>query len=171
MSEDLVQICAAQFERHVDSLVAAHQRGLIYVTSPIFDGALSINDVPKLKILVRNALRARAWFEKHGPASVQPLPLSDLECIGMFLSDSLPLHLLAQYSISLQGRDYIFLGHPLFYDYARGVMASPHTRDYLREDPGLLVEFPPKELAGLDEHGRWRPLRHRDSKLIELVGI
>lgn len=119
MCEDPIQICAAEFERHVDNLVAAHQRGLIYVTSPIFSGALSINDIPKLKILVCNALRAQAWFSRHGPACLQPLPLSDLERIEMFLSDSLPLYLLARYSISLQGRDYGFLGHPLFYDYCR----------------------------------------------------
>ena len=31
-------------------------------------------------------------------------------------------HLVGYYSYSLQGRDFDYLGHPLFFDYARGVM-------------------------------------------------
>jgi len=46
-------------------------------------------------------------------------------------------------------------------------MADPRTAEYLREDPGLRTEFPPKPLAGLDEHQRWRPLPNRASQLIE----
>jgi len=172
MCEDPVQICAANFERHVDNLVAAHRRGLIYVTSPVFDGALSVNDIPKLRILVRKALRARAWWKKYGPVWAQPLPISDLECIHLSWSDNLSMHLLEMYALSLQGRDYEFLGHPGFFRYCRGVMAAEYPRsNYLREDPALQIEFPPKELAGLDEYCRWRPLRDRDSKLIELLGI
>jgi hypothetical protein len=85
----------------------------------------------------------------------------------MVCSDSLPLHFVADYSISLQGRDYDFLGHPLLYDYARGKMADPRTREYLREDLALRAEFPAEPLAGFDERGRWRPLPNRASKLIE----
>jgi hypothetical protein len=75
------------------------------------------------------------------------------------------------YSISLQARDFDYLGHPQLFDYARGVMADPRTHEDLRTDPALLAEFPPKELAGLDEHGRWRPLRHRESQLLEDLTI
>src|SRR5262249_42150258 len=114
-----------------------------------------------------NARHARAWFARHGPCWAQPLPLSDLERVGFFCSDVLPLHLVAKYSYSLQARDFDYLSHPQLFDYARGVMASQQTKKYLREDPSLLAEFPPKELAGLDKHCRWRPLRHRTSQLIE----
>ena len=80
MCEDPVQICAAQFERHVDALVSFYKRGNILVSSPLFaDRAVPIEEIPKLKHLVRNALHARAWFERHGPAWAQPLPLSDFE--------------------------------------------------------------------------------------------
>jgi hypothetical protein len=167
MCDDLVQICTAEFERRVDELVAAHNRGCIVVESPIFRGPVLISEIPKLKLLVHNALRARAWFLRQGPALGQPLPLSELERIKFFCSENNALHLVAQYAISLQARDFNYLSHPLFFDYARGVLASPRTKDYLREDWALLAEFPPKELAGLDEHCRWRPLPNRVSRLIE----
>jgi len=85
----------------------------------------------------------------------------------MFLSDSLPLHLVALYSLSLLGRDFDYLGHPQLFDYCRAVMADPRTDEYLREDPTLRAEFPPKPIAGLDERQRWRPLPNRASQLIE----
>ena len=78
------------------------------------------------------------------------------------------LHFLAYYSYSLQGRDFDVLGHPLLFDFCRGMMASPHTEKSLRESPRLRAEFPPKELRGLNEVGRWRPLPNRASKLIEV---
>jgi len=31
----------------------------------------------------------------------------------------------------------------------------------------LLAEFPPKELPGLDERCRWRPLENRASRIME----
>ena len=58
MRDHLADYCAREFEAHVSELVANHKRGCIVVTSPVFSGPFSINDVPKLKHLVRNALRA-----------------------------------------------------------------------------------------------------------------
>jgi hypothetical protein len=85
MHDELVQRCVAQFERHVDALVSFYKRGNILVSSPLFqERSVPIEEIPKLKHLVRSALRARAWFEKHGPAEAQPLPLSELERIGIF---------------------------------------------------------------------------------------
>ena len=76
-------------------------------------------------------------------------------------------HLVAYYSYSLQGRDFDYLGHPLFFDYARGAMAAHLGEVGLQTDRKLLAEFPPKEFPGLDDQGRWRPLPNRASKLIE----
>jgi hypothetical protein len=167
MCDDLVQICANEFERHVDELVAAHRRGCVVVKSPIFSGPVQISEIPKLKQLIHNGLRARAWHERYGPIYGRRLPLTELERIAMFCSENNALHLVALYAISLQGRDFDYLTHPLYFDYARGVLASEHAKDYLREDPDLLREFPPKELGGLDERCRWRPLPNRLSQLIE----
>jgi hypothetical protein len=61
------------------------------------------------------------------------------------------------YANSLQQRKFDYLQHPLFYDYARGVMAHPECPDYLRGDRQLLAEFPPKPLPGLDGVC-WRPV-------------
>jgi len=117
---------------------------------------------------VRNALRARAWFLRQGPAWARPLPLSEDEHENILCSGFFHRHLVTYYSYSLQARDFDYLGHPLFFDFARGVMASAHVGERgLREDPQLLEEFPPKELPGLDEQGRWRPLPNRASRLIE----
>jgi len=167
MCDKLAELYAREVEREVAKLVDHHKHGRIVVTSHIFSGPLSINHAPKLMRLNRAGLYARAWFSRHGPAWAQPLPLSDLERISFFCSNVLPLHLVAFYSYSLQGRDYDFRDHPLLYDYSRGVLASPHTEQYLRGDLDLLAEFPPKELPELDEQGRWRPLPNRASKLIE----
>jgi hypothetical protein len=101
------------------------------------------------------------------PAGHNRYPLNELERIHFFISSSLPLHFVALYSLSLLGRDFDYLGHPQLFDHARAVMADPHTPEYLREDPRLREEFSPKPIAGLDEHGRWRPLPNRASRLIE----
>ena len=96
------------------------------------------------------------------------LPLSEDEHETIMCSGYFHRHLLSFYSYSLQGRDFDYLGHPLFFDYARGVMASSHVGERgLHIDAELVAEFPAKELPGLDELGRWRPLPNRASKLIE----
>src|SRR5262245_48663642 len=167
MCDRLERRCADEVERYVAELVANHKRGGIVVAIPIFCGPVLITDVPRLLRLNRAGERARALFSRHGPAWAQPLPLSESERIGFFLSDNLLLHLVALYSNSLQGRDYDYLGHLLFFDYARAVMADPRTPEYLREDPALRAEFPAKPIAGLDERGRWRPLPTRVSQILE----
>jgi hypothetical protein len=44
-------------------------RGRILVATPFFtERAVPVDAIPKLKLLVRNALRARAWFSRQGPA-------------------------------------------------------------------------------------------------------
>src|SRR5262249_40445767 len=170
MCDRLAEHCADEFERQVDRLVAAHKRGHILVASPFFrKSAVAIDDIPKLKLLVRNALRARAWFSRQGPAWANPLPLSEDEHEKIMCGGYFHLHLVSFYSLSLQGRDFDYLGHRLFYDYARGAMAAHLGETGLQNDRKLLAEFSPKLLAGLDERGRWRPLSNRASKLIETI--
>jgi hypothetical protein len=43
----------------------------------------------------------------------------------------------------LQRQGFNYLEHPLFYNYARGVMAHPDGPSYLQDDPQMLAEFPP----------------------------
>jgi hypothetical protein len=174
MCDRLAEHCAREFERHVDELLSIHKRGRILVASPFFrERSVPVDDIPKLKLLVRNALRARAWFARQGPAWAQPLPLSEDEHENIMCSGFFHRHLVGYYSYSLQGRDFHYLEHPLFFDFARGVMASAHVGERgLHVDSELLAEFPAKELpGGLDEVGRWRPLPNRASKLIENLGL
>jgi hypothetical protein len=112
--------------------------------------------------LVRRAERARAWFAKHGPCWCQPLPLywydeqETIICSGDFSR-----HLVVYYAGSLQHLKFDYLTHPLFYDYARGVMAHPDCPIDLRADEDTLTNFPPKELAGLGDELIWSPGRGR----------
>lgn len=169
MCYDLAEVCASEVELYLKEQAASRRQGRIVVMTPVFSGSISVDDVPTLVRLNRGGLHARAWFGKHGPADVQPLPLSDREIIAVFCTDeSLPV-LVGEYSLSLRARDYDYLGHPLFFDYVRGRMADPRTPDCLRDDPKLQREFPEKPLIGLDKHGRWRPLPDRASKLVEAI--
>ena len=115
--------------------------------------------------LVRRAERAHAWFAKHGPCSCQPLPLywydeqETIICSGDFSR-----HLVVYYAGSLQRFKFDYLTHPLFFDYARGVMARPDCPIDLRDDEDAQQEFPPKELAGLDSELIWSPERAQGGK-------
>jgi hypothetical protein len=170
MCDHLAEQCAREFEAKVDRLAAAYKCGRVLVASPFFsERAVPVDDIPKLKLLVRNALRARAWHGRHAPAWAQPLPLSEIEHEKIMCSGYFHRHLLSFYSYSLQGRDFNFLEHPLFYDYCRGAMAAHLGEAGLQNDRKLLAEFPPKPLAGLDAQGHWRPLPNRASKLIETL--
>ena len=71
---------------------------------------------------------AREWFALHGPPDMQPLPLEYGE--RERLKDGTPHHILAWYARSLALQCYDFLTHPLFYDYACGVMESEFAPDF-----------------------------------------
>jgi len=167
MCDDLAEHCARQVDIQLAKLADAHRHGLVAVKTQVYSGLIPVNEIQTLARLNRAGLLARTWFERHGPAWAQPLPLCILERIKCFLSDCLPLHFVGIFSLSLEGRDYDYLGHPQLFDHARALMADPRTLEHLREDPMMRAEFPPKPIAGLDDYGRWRPLPNRASKLIE----
>jgi hypothetical protein len=167
--EDRVRLADDEIEKYVTETIAQHGRGNVFVETPVYSGPFPIDALRKLKRLVDNAHRARVWHARYGPAWAQPLPLSEPERIRILYSADKPRHLLACYSESLAGRDFHYLGHPQFLDYGRAVMADPRTPEYLREDPILQIHFPPRPIAGLDEHGRWRPLPDRTSQLLPVA--
>jgi hypothetical protein len=105
------------------------------------------------KQAARRALMAREWFAEHAPFDAPPLPLS-YQARERMKGGGLP-HILAWFARSLEARDYNWDGHPLFQEYARGVMASPITLDFIKEDKGLRKRFPPCPLPGLDRHLYW----------------
>jgi hypothetical protein len=170
LRERLQQISGEEFEARIDRLAAAHRRGRVLTSTPLgSEVAILIGDLPKLKYLVRRAVAARDWFARWAPHQYGPLPISEDERENNFCSGDFRRHLVAQYSTSLQARDYDYLNHPLFFDYARGALAEDHAEMFgLAVDQEILREFPPKKLQGLDACGRWRPLPNRVSRILEL---
>ncbi|MFZ1089318.1 MAG: hypothetical protein WAN75_08650 [Xanthobacteraceae bacterium] len=81
-----------------------------------------IDSIKPQKERAERALMARAWFAHHAPPDAPPLPL----CYGDredLKRGGLP-HIVAWLARSLATRDFVTDGHPLFDDYACGVMAS-----------------------------------------------
>src|SRR5262245_24923737 len=108
---------------------------------------------------LNRARHARLWFAEYGPRWGQPLPIFYYdEQEKIMCGSNFPQHLVCYYSQSLQKLNFNFLKHPPFFDYARGVMAHPDCPSYLQDDPGLLRQFPPRPLPGLDGTD-WRPPR------------
>jgi hypothetical protein len=118
-----------------------------------------IDRIKPQKERARRALEARDWFAHHGPPDAPPLPLSygdreDLKRGG------LP-HLVAWFARSLAARVYNYREHPLFDDYAAGVLASPDAPDFITKNEELRRRFPPRPLEGLDGGMYWDPPKLR----------
>ena len=103
----------------------------------------------------RRARFARKWFAGNGPPDIQPLPLGYGEREAL-KGGGVP-HILAWYARSLDCRNYDVLEHPLFDDYARGVMASEFAPDFITKNENLQQRFPPRLLKGLGPGLSWQP--------------
>jgi hypothetical protein len=149
MSDRLHETCEREFERYAEMLFdgVARENAFAACTPECLD---------RLQDLLVRAERATMWFARHAPEWCQPLPLiyydeqENILCSGDF-----PRHLTVYYANSLRGLSFDYLQHPLFFDYARGVMAHPECPDYLQGDRQLLAEFPPKPLPGLGSEMMW----------------
>jgi hypothetical protein len=158
MTDDHV---AARITREVDRLFEADRKkhyGQLS-TIPIVGGSYVPGQenggvIRSLKKNARAALYAREWFKLNGPADAPPLPLSMGEREAL-KGGGVP-HILAWYARSLDCRKYDVLEHPLFDDYARGVMASEYAPDFIKKEE-LLKRFPPRPLDGLGPGLCWRP--------------
>jgi hypothetical protein len=158
MDKRLLETCEHKFEHGIERFAEMLFSGC--VGQDAFTECLREQPDCYLQLLdlAERALRARRWFAKHAPCWCQPLPLvhydeqEDILCSG-----DMPRHLVVYYSYSLRGLNFDYLKHPLFYDYARGVMAHPDCPNYLQGNPQLLAEFPPKPLPGLVDGIHWRP--------------
>jgi hypothetical protein len=110
----------------------------------------------------RRARFARKWFADNGPPDIQPLPLGYDERESL-KGGGVP-HILAWYARSLACRKYDVLEHPLFDDYARGVMASEYAPDFITKNEELRQRFPPLLLKGLGPGLCWKPPEERTMK-------
>lgn len=100
------------------------------------------------------ALAARQRFGDEGPSDAPLLPITRGE--RQALKEGGISHLAAWYAESLMRMDYDMDTHPSFDDYARGVMASPHAPDSIKQDQELRRRFPPNPLAHLGSGLVWR---------------
>src|SRR5262249_48256363 len=101
----------------------------------------------------------RKLFREHAPAWAPWLPLNFDDCKKLERDESGRINLVGHYASSLRMLEYDYQTHPLFKDYACGLMAYPHAPDYLSEDPELLIEFPPKLLLGIGAGLNWQSLK------------
>src|SRR5262245_52405200 len=104
---------------------------------------------------------ARYWFSLSAPPDAPALPLSYKKRENL-KSGGLP-HLVAWFAESLEAGNYQWWVHPLFDDYARGVLASPFAPDFIKEDEPLRERFPPTPLNGLGPDLIWSPANDGES--------
>jgi hypothetical protein len=117
-------------------------------------------DLKPQKLIAIEALLARDWFEAQRPPDAPELPLGMRNCIqardqAIIKSDWIAC-LVSRFADSVARREYRTEGHPLFEEFARGLMASDMWPDEMHKDPDLLRRYPPKPLPGL-KHGVWSP--------------
>lgn len=104
--------------------------------------------------MAQQALAAREWFNAQKPDDAPELPLRREQRESMKVC-GLP-YIVSVFARSLANRDYRTEGHPYLEEYARGVMASPLTPDFIGEDVQLLERYPPEPLNGMGPGLIWR---------------
>src|SRR5262249_11643672 len=161
-----IRLGAHKFEQDVDKLFKAEKSrtlacGEEFADLPVIGGRYCVlYDEKTIAMFKRNvclALAARKWFKAHKPSWAPDLLLSPAEYEKLANDDDLRFELVWRYESSLSSLGYDYLTHPTFRDYCCGLMACEDTPDYLRTDPNLLAEFPPRKLAGLYVSSYWPP--------------
>jgi hypothetical protein len=114
----------------------------------------ALNKNGLLESEMRAALDALSWFSRHAPLWAQPLRLTP----GDRFHDAVtwPEFVACAFSFSLWSQCYDYRRHPSFYDYGCGLT---YAMPELRNDLGICLLLPPRELPGLDAQFCWRPLR------------
>ena len=160
MREDLFKILTAEIARHVEvefevrkGMAEEKFARLPYLDDPYEPECETL--IPHYQRQVCAALAAREWFRLHAPPWAPELPLSSSEIEKLIRSKSPAIALVGFFAASLAACNWDFKNHPVFQVYAAGVLASPYAFDHLKKDLKLLREFPPRELAGLDEGFIW----------------
>lgn len=102
----------------------------------------------------RAALDARKWFAAHKPDDAPELPLRQVDRESLKV-EGLP-YIVSLFARSLADRDYRTEEHPKFDEYARGVMASDMTPEFIRKDAQLARRYPPVPLSGMGSGLKWR---------------
>jgi hypothetical protein len=161
-----IEQCERDFERYVAGLYngTPTRCGEIVAEVPwVHKGCyFKKEEIPELTHKIRATLDAKLWFDKHGPNMGQSLPTTLEDCLALAALDGRKA-LLGHYGASLWFLEFAYLRHPPPFDFLRGVMACEYAPETLRNDPELLLEFPPRLLPGLGVGVLWHPTPYRPS--------
>src|ERR1019366_10512741 len=159
-----IQMAEDRVDRLVEDLFAKNpgQYGQ-QCENPVTGGRYvgGLDPIEPQKRMARDALLARERFAIVGPKDMQPLPISDEEIEDRkYAWDSKQPALgyigsCFGYSVRANGHD--LKSHPSFEAFARGVMASEHAPDFVKNDEALRKQYPPCLLAGFGPALIWEP--------------
>jgi hypothetical protein len=159
-----IQMVEDRVDRLVDDLFAKNpgQYGQ-QCENPVTGGryVYGIDPIEQQKKEARDGLLARERFAIVGPKDMQPLPISDEEIEDRkyaWGSKQPPQSFIASsfgYSLRANGHD--FKSHPSIEVFARGLMASEHSPDFVKNDKALRKLYPPCPLPGLGPALVWEP--------------
>lgn len=148
----------------VEELFAKNQRPHGQVCVNPVTGSRYVSGVDPIepqKKAARDALLARERFAIVGPKDMQPLPISDeeIENLKYAWDSKQPTRnfILSCFGNSLRLNDHDLKSHPSFEAFARGIMASEHTPDFVENDEALGKLYPPCPLPGLGPALVWEP--------------
>ena len=110
------------------------------------------------KLEAEKALLAREWFAIYGPPDAAPLPLTQLDWDDMRHSTGLTV-LIGFYARSLAFRDWQIRKHPLFDDFASGLLDLPDfgLHASVARTRGLFKRYPRRALIGMTHGAFWAP--------------
>ena len=101
------------------------------------------------------ALLTQEWFGVYGPSDAPLLPLIPWDWDGMRYGSTGLKTLVGFYARSLSFRDWKVHNHPLFEDFARGLMVFPDIRTRASQAPLIRQEVSPLRAC---RHDAWRIL-------------
>jgi hypothetical protein len=145
------------FKPHVDRLFRQAPDRLSPIRENPVTGSSWASGVDRIgpqKQAALRALVARARFAWDNPG-MSPLPLSYVEREELKRNGGVDC-IVSWFARSLAGQKH-GIAHPRFVLYACGVMASPFSPDFIKQDQALLKRYPPRALGGLGPGLNWRP--------------
>ena len=148
------------FRPYVDRLFRQAPDRLSPTRQNLVTGACWVRGIDRpgpQKRAARRALVAREVFAWKNPG-MPPLPLSYAEREKLKENGGTD-YIVSSYAHSLKGQKYRSIAHPCFPLYARGVMASPLSPDFIKQDQALLKRYPPRVLDGLGPGLFWSPAK------------
>jgi hypothetical protein len=160
----VIQIQERRVARQVEKLFAMNpgQYGQ-QCENPVTGGryVYGVDPIETQKAEARRALLARERFAVVGPKDMQPLPISceEIEDRKYAWDSKQPARgfIRSCFGASVRANDHDLESHPGIEDFARGIMASEHAPDIVKNDEALRKEYPPFPLAGLGPALIWEP--------------